>query len=174
MKWQHALPNLEEAPLFKVLGRKKDYDEGIGKTYPFTEAEKDSWANLFEYKGSHENVRLKFAIDKIGATLNDIAVIYEESSDAEAWSKFISSLKEKKAEPDKPVSEEPEVAAPPLERRRTLFPSRYRWVALIAVIVVALGTITLAIWKTYLKPDPGGVASMRRWHSHCRMNPRLP
>ena len=34
MKWQHALPNLEEAPLFKVLGRKKEYDEGVGKTYP--------------------------------------------------------------------------------------------------------------------------------------------
>ena len=65
MKWQHALPNLEEAPLFKVLGRKKEYEQGIGKTYPFTETEKDIWANLFEYKGSHENVRLKFAIDRI-------------------------------------------------------------------------------------------------------------
>jgi TolB-like protein len=97
-KWQHALPNLEEAPLFKVLGRKKEYDEGVGKTYPFTEAEKDSWANLFEYKGSHENVRLKFAIDKIGAILDDIALIYEDSLDAEAWEKFISSLKQKKTE----------------------------------------------------------------------------
>ncbi len=63
-KWQHALPNLEEAPLFKVLGRRK-YDEGTGKTYPLTETEKDIWANLFEYMGSEENVRLKFAIDKI-------------------------------------------------------------------------------------------------------------
>ena len=25
-KWQHALPNLEEAPLFMVLGRKKGYE----------------------------------------------------------------------------------------------------------------------------------------------------
>jgi hypothetical protein len=31
-KWRHALPNLEDAPLFKVLGRKKGYEEGIGKT----------------------------------------------------------------------------------------------------------------------------------------------
>ncbi|MCX5839827.1 MAG: hypothetical protein NTW71_15180 [Deltaproteobacteria bacterium] len=113
-KWQHALPNLEEAPLFVVLGRKKGYEEGIGKTYPSTEAEKDNWANLFEYKGSHENVRLKFAIDKIGATLNDIAILYEDSLNGEAWEKFISGLKEKKAEPDKDVSEEPEVLAPPL------------------------------------------------------------
>ncbi len=162
MKWQHALPNLEEAPLFKVLGRKKGYEEGIGKTYPFTEAEKDSWANLFEYKGSHENVRLKFAIDKIGATLNDIAVIYEDSLNGEAWEKFISGLREKKAELDKGVSEEPGVASPPLERRRTLLPKRYRWVALMAAIVVVLGAITLAIRKTSLKPDPGDVASIKK------------
>jgi adenylate cyclase len=161
-KWQHALPNLEEAPLFVVLGRKKGYEEGIGKTYLFTEAEKDSWANLFEYKGSHENVRLKFAIDKIGATLNDIALIYEDSLDGEAWEKFISSLKEKKPEPDQRVSEEAEIAVPPLERRTTLLPRRYRWVALMAAVIVVLGTITLAIWKTYFNPDPADVASLEK------------
>ncbi len=162
MKWQHALPNLEEAPLFKVLGRKKGYEEGIGKAYPFTEAEKDSWANLFEYKGSHENVRLKFAIDKIGATLNDIAVIYEDSLDGEAWENFISGLREKKAEPDKPISGEPEVASPPLERRRPLLPNRYRWLTLMAAIVVVLGAIFLALSKTYLKPNSGDVASIEK------------
>jgi TolB-like protein/Tfp pilus assembly protein PilF len=166
-KWKYALPNLEEAPLFLVLGRKKGYEGGIGKTYPFTETEKDSWANLFEYKGSHENVRLRFAIDKIGATLNDIVIIYEDSLNADAWERFISSLKEKgvekqEAEPDKRVSEEPEVAVPPLERRRTSLPRRYRWVALMAAIVVVLGAITLAIWKTYLKPDPGDIASTEK------------
>jgi hypothetical protein len=117
-KWQHALPNLEEAPLFVVLGRKKGYEEGIGKAYSFAETEKDSWANLFEYKGSHENVRLKFAIDKIGATLDDIAIIYENSLNEEAWEKFISSLKQTKAELDRPVSEESEAATPPLEGKR--------------------------------------------------------
>ncbi len=161
-KWQHALPNLEEAPLFMVLGRKKGYEKGSSKTYPFSEAEKDSWANLFEYKGSHENVRLKFAIDNMGATLNDIVITYEDSLNAEAWEKFIVSLKEKKAEPDKPVPEEPEVAAPPLKRRKALIPIRYRWVVLMAAIMVVLGTITLAIWKTYLKPGPGNVASIEK------------
>src|SRR4030066_631567 len=39
-KWKDALPNLEEAPLFKVLGRRREYDEGAGKAYPFAEAEK--------------------------------------------------------------------------------------------------------------------------------------
>ena len=161
-KWKDALPNLEEAPLFKVLGKRKEYDEGIGKSYPFTEAEKDSWANLFEYKGSEENVRLKFAIDRIGATLDDVVIVYEDSLNAEAWEKFISSLKEKKAESDKPIPEEPEVAVPPLERRRTLIPIRYRWVAMIVAIVVVLGTVIFAIWKTYLKPGPGDVASMEK------------
>jgi TolB-like protein len=164
MKWQHALPNLEEAPLFMVLGRKKGYEEGIGKTYHFTETAKDIWANLFEYKGSHENVRLKFAIDKIGASLNDIVILYEDSVNADAWERFISSLKEKgvekqEAEPDKRLSEEPEVPAPPLEKRRISLPGKYRWVALIAAVVIVLGAITLAIIKGYLKPHPDDVAS---------------
>jgi adenylate cyclase len=161
-KWQHALPNLEEAPLFVVLGRKKGYEEGIGKAYSFTETEKDGWANLFEYKGSHEHVRLKFAVDKIGATLDDIVIIYEDSLNGKAWEKFISSLKEKKAEPLKPGLEEPEGAVAPLKRSRTLLPGRYRWAALIAAIVGVLGTITLGIWITYLRPDPGDVASIEK------------
>lgn len=78
-KWKDALPNLEEAPLFKILGKKKEYDEGASRTYSFTEDEKDRWANLFEYIGSEENVRLKFAIDKIGAGLDDVDIIYEDS-----------------------------------------------------------------------------------------------
>ncbi len=161
-KWQHALPNLEEAPLFTVLGRKKGYEEGIGKTYYFTEAEKDSWANLFEYKGSEENVRLKFAIDSIGITLDDVAMVYENSLNGDAWEKFVSSLKEKKVEPDKSVSEQPKIAIPPLERRGTIWSSRYRWVALIAATVAILGAITLAIWKIYLKPGRSDVASVEK------------
>ncbi len=157
-KWERALPNLEEAPLFVVLGRKKGYEEGIGKTYHFTETEKDSWANLFEYKGSEENVRLKFAIDKIGASLNDIVILYKDSLNADAWERFISSLKEKKAEPDKPVSEEPRVAPPSLNRRKTLLPSRYRWAMLVLVVAIVAG----AIWKIYLSPAPIEVASVDR------------
>ncbi len=51
-KWRDALPDLEDAPLFKVLGRKKSYEGGSGRTYAVTEAEKDRWANLFEYRGA--------------------------------------------------------------------------------------------------------------------------
>ena len=166
-KWQHALPNLEEAPLFKVLGRKKEYDEGIGKIYQFTEAEKDSWANLFEYKGSEENVRLRFSIDKLGASLNNIVIIYEDRLNADAWRKFISSLKEKeeekqKVEPISHISEEPEIPASQLEKRKITWPSWYRWGALIAAIIIVLGAITLAIWKTYLKPTRVDIASVEK------------
>src|SRR5512139_384147 len=108
-KWKDALPDLEDAPLFKVLGRKKEYDEGAGKTYPFTEAEKDNWANLFEYLGSNDKVRLKFAIDKIGASLSDVVILYEDTTNGEAWDRFLSSLKPKVEEapetrPIQPVS----------------------------------------------------------------------
>ena len=72
----------------------------------------------------------------------------------EAWEKFISSLKEKKAEPDKAVSEEPEITAPPLERRRTLLPIRYRWPALIGAIVVVAGAAAVAIWGLYIHDTP--------------------
>src|SRR4030066_2378516 len=76
-KWKDGLPNLEEAPLFKVLGKKKEEGDGaIGKIYSFTDVEKDGWANLFEYMGSEENVRLKFAIDKIGVGLHEISIIF--------------------------------------------------------------------------------------------------
>jgi len=165
-KWKDALPNLEDAPLFKVLGRKKEYDEGIGKTYQFTEAEKDSWANLFEYKGSEENVRLRFAVDKLGVSLDDIIIIYEDSLNGDAWERFISNLKEKKGEKPKaestnPVSEELEVPAG-LERRRIPPPKLYRWAALIAAIGVILGAVILVIWKAYLKPPLVKVASIEK------------
>ncbi len=160
-KWQHALPNLEEAPLFTVLGRKKGYEDGVGKTYLFTEAEKDCWANLFEYKGSHENVRLKFAIDKIGAALDEVLIVYEELSDGDAWMKFISGLR-REGEPRKPVSKEAEVLGPPLKPRKRSFPLKYRWPALVALIILVLGAITLAIRKPYQKPDPADVASKEK------------
>ncbi len=171
-KWQHALPNLEEAPLFVVLGKRKGYEDGVGKTYSFTEAEKDIWANLFEYKGSEENVRLKFAVDRIGVTLDDVAILYEDLLNAEAWERFIFSLREKEgerqeaerqeAEPDQPVSEEPEVSVPPVERKKTLLSGRYRWVALAGAIVVVLGAIAFAIWRIHPKPDPNDVASIEK------------
>ncbi len=154
-KWQHALPNLEEAPLFKVLGRKKEYDEGAGKTYPFTEAEKDSWANLFEYKGSEENVRLKFAIDRIGAGLDDVDIIYEDCLNGDAWERFISSLRDKvgvnpeKEEIDE-VHKEPEAPVSPPAKWKIARSSWYRRAGLIVAIGVVVGAAAIAIWEFYI------------------------
>ncbi len=154
-KWKDALPNLENAPLFKVLGRKKDYDEGTGKTYHFTEEEKDTWANLFEYKGSEENVRLRFAIDKIGAGLDDVDIIYEDLLNGDAWERFLLTLKGKvekapETEPIRPLSETPEIPISHPEKKGIAWQLRHHWI-LIAMILVIVGAATLVSWKLYLK-----------------------
>lgn len=94
-KWKDSLPDLENAPLFKVVGKKKKYDELMEKIYQFSEEEKDIWANFFEYKGSHENVRLRFSIDQLSVGLEDIAIVYGENSvlsDTAAWEFFLKEL----------------------------------------------------------------------------------
>jgi TolB-like protein/Tfp pilus assembly protein PilF len=161
-KWKDALPNLEEAPLYKVLGRKKEYDEGIGKTYIFTEAEKDSWANLFEYKGSEENVRLKFSIDKIGVSLDDVVILYEDAVNGDAWERFLSSLKgQVESVPEmEAVQSHVEAAAAPVTPIRKQ--SRQFWVVLVTVIVLIGGVAALAIWKLSIRPASVRVASVEK------------
>jgi TolB-like protein/Tfp pilus assembly protein PilF len=166
-KWKDALPNLEEAPLFRVLGRKREYNEGIARTYQFTETEKDLWANLFEYKGSGENVRLRFSIDKLGVSLDDVATLYEEYQNGEAWKRFLSSLKEKVENAPEAVvlqshSEVPEAPVSRPKEQGTVLQSRHRRIALIAMVAVVLGVTALATWKIYLKPAPDKKASMER------------
>ena len=170
-KWKEALPNLEDAPLFKVVGKRKEMEEGAtGKIYSFTEIEKDQWANLFDYMGSEDNVRLKFAIDKIGIDLNDASIIFGDSQNADAWDQFVSSLKKdekKETQPVKepaepPVSEKPVAPIPPSPERKISWVPRYRWPSLVVAIVVILGAITLAIWKTYRRADQGHVASIKK------------
>lgn len=151
-KWKDILPNLEEAPLFKVLGKKKEYEEGDAKTYHFTEAEKDNWANLFEYKGSEENVRLKFAVDRIGAGIDDVVIIYEDAINGEAWERFTSILRDKlEVKPEKEeieeVHKEPEIQVS--QPAKIAWSSRYRWAALIVVIGVVAGAAAITIWKYY-------------------------
>jgi len=176
-KWKDALPNLEEAPLFKVLGRKKEEGDGaIGKVYSFTDVEKDGWANLFEYVGSEENVRLKFAIDKIGVGLNETSIIFGDSRNDEAWDQFISSLKKEKErkEESAPVEETaaPEPPAVPFSspqvRKITWF-SRYRWV----VLVVIIGIVAGVVWKIFLSPAPIEVASADRMKYPLPENPSI-
>ena len=160
-KWKDALPDLENGPLFKVIGRKKELEDGVGKTYQFTETEKDSWANLFEYRGSQENVRLRFSIDKLGANLADVIILYEGYQNGEAWEKFISSLKqqeEKKPEPVELVPKEPEGSVAPFREEKITLLKRWQWLALAIVLIVA----ALVIWRAYFYSPPGKVASVER------------
>jgi adenylate cyclase len=167
-KWKDTLPDLENAHLFKILGRRKEYDEGMGRTYPLAEAEKDNWANLFDYQGSEENVRLKFAVDRVGASLDDIVIFYEDLLDGEAWERFISNLKGRKAEhlPEaeaiQSVGKVPKSPGSPMERQKPLWQSRRRWAVLVALIVVITAAVALASWKLYLKPAPEKKASVEK------------
>jgi adenylate cyclase len=176
-KWRDALPNLEEAPLFKVLGRKKEVGDGaIGKIYAFTDAEKDGWANLFEYVGSEENVRLKFAIDKIGISLDETSIIFGDFRNGEAWDQFIANLR-KEGEEKKESAPVEEIAIPePLavpfsapHKPKISWLSRYRWVMLAVVVVIVAGTI----WKIYLSPGPIPIASLDRMKYPLPDNPSI-
>jgi len=130
-KWKDALPDLEHAPLFRVLGRKKEYEDAVGKTYSFTDEEKDLWANLFDYKGSQEHVRLRFSVDRLGASLGDVTIVYGTETDRldeDAWDGFVRALRgvdEKRnilkpettfsSESPPPLPENPSIAVLPFE-----------------------------------------------------------
>ena len=175
IKWRNALPNLEEAPLFKVLGKKKAEEEGaIGKIYAFTEEEKDGWANLFDYMGSDENVRLKFAVDKMGIGLDETSIIFGEFRNGEAWDQFIASLKKEEHEKEEsaPMEETavPEPSAAPFspaQKPKISWLFRYHWVVLAVVIGIVMG----AIWKIYLSPAP--LASIDRMKYPLPDNPSI-
>jgi TolB-like protein/Tfp pilus assembly protein PilF len=147
-KWKSALPDIENAPLFKIVGRTKYYENGGGKTYRLSEAEKDSWANLFEYTGSEENVRLRFSTDALGASLDDMVLTYGESTGTEAWKKFIGDLK--KEMEAKAISEG---ATDQLERGGRAKKSSaiiLRRAALVAMSTLIVATVGLVGWKYYI------------------------
>ncbi len=163
-KWKDALPDLENAPLFKVMGRKKEED-GTGKTYRFSEAEKDTWANLFEYKGSEEHVRLRFSVDKVGASLDDVVILYEDARDQDAWERFIASLKKAEERPQAPpvvtTPQEPTAALPVVQGNVGKF-RRHRNVVLIASLAVAVGIVAFMLWHTFAPNRTGNLASIEK------------
>ena len=97
-KWKDALPDFENAPLFKVVGRKKGFDDAGEKGYRFDEQVQDAWANLFSYKGSGENISLQLSVDQLGISLADVTLIYSSDSPEEGtspWDRFLNSLRKK-------------------------------------------------------------------------------
>ncbi len=163
-KWKNALPNLEGAPLFKVLGKKREEENSPnGKVYSFRDSENDGWANLFDYMGSDENVRLRFAIDKVGVGLNDISIAFGDASNGEAWDQFIASLKKEGREEPPPMEESvaPEPLAVPLSppgEGKFSWLSKYRWV----LILVVMGIAAVGMGRIFFSPARIEVASVDR------------
>lgn len=148
-KWKEALPDLEHAPLFTIPGRRKEYGGVAGKTYPFTDEKKDAWANLFEYKGSHENVRLRFSVDRLGATLDQVVITYgrePDLSDEYSWDKFIETLKREVSDHD--LKEKVALVAAPIKRARW-----HRWSLGGVVGLLIVGAITAIWYFSFHKPQ---------------------
>lgn len=151
-KWKDVLPDLENAPLFKVVGRKKRYDETMNRVYIFSEKEKDAWANLFEYKGSHENLRLKFSFDHLGSNLDDLVIVFNEhlkSSNEDAWDRFIEHLKLQDSTEKESLG--PLTDARPWSRSATKLEIRrsgvWQWSALISLACLIVGSTLLGFWR---------------------------
>ena len=161
-KWKTALPNLENAPLFRVLGREKEYDDAVGRVYRFSEEEKDLWANLFEYKGSEENVRLRFSLDKLGMSLGDVVITYGEGpnlNDATAWHRFIEHLKKSRGKEGRVPGEfdnqtEPTDGIYRSWKWRRFRPLGIQKSSLIVFAFLLVGLTAVAIWRTYFAQPP--------------------
>ena len=156
-KWKASLPNLEKAPLFRVLGKEKEYDDAVRKIYLFSEEKKDIWANLFEYTGSEENVRLRFSVDRLGVSLSDVCITYGQDpnlEDASAWNRFIENLKS--SVEDKPIRFE---KYPTLSEPETLVSKQWKWrrfkslgfqkTALLIFAILVVGFAAATIWRTH-------------------------
>ena len=94
-KWKDALPDLEAAPLFRVPGRRKEYNDAASKTYDFDENTKDAWANLFAYRGSGQNISLRLSIDRLGISLDDVTLVFRSDEEQEGetpWDRFLENL----------------------------------------------------------------------------------
>lgn len=163
MKWKDALPDLENAPLFKIVGRKKSYNEVMERVYIFSEIEKDNWANLFEYKGSHENVRLRFSLDRLGANLGDAVIVHgdtQESANTDPWEAFIAQLRKERKnrslteEAHQEVkSPEPRALQPKNGDKTSLSRRQVAAICTIVGIVLVLGALTA--WKYNLFTPQG-------------------
>ena len=152
-KWKDALPDLENAPLFKVAGQKKGYEEGAEKTYRFGDHIKDAWANLFAYRGSRQNLSLRLSIDRLGISLEDICIVYgaegKQASES-SWNRFIEDLREKT--PTGPPSAQSESE----NLRSTEAPRKTWWKkAALPIILILMASVSLFLGLKSILEPPG-------------------
>jgi len=156
-KWKGALPDLENAPLFRVLGKNKEYGDGIEKIYRFSEEEKDSWANLFEYKGSGESVRLRFSVDRIGVSIDDVVITYGEGANLrniQAWNKYIENLRESVRDKAKSSSYSLEEPKSKVQISDKIIRKPLQWITFAIAVALIAGAGLTAIWNLYESAAP--------------------
>ena len=180
-KWKDALPDIENAPLFKIVGKKKKYDDSVDRVYCFSEGEKDSWANLFEYKGSHDHVRLRFSIDRLGASLDDVSIVYgeyPELANVDAWEGFIANLEKKLSEQLQQEHSTPKLKVPvsPSHWQKKLLSTRlrkWRLETVCVLFVLVAGAAAFFIWKDNLFPPRVMIASVENMAFPLPENPSI-
>ena len=146
-KWKSALPDIENAPLFRIPGKKKSFEESYEKIFSFSDVIKDAWANLFDYKGSNINVRLRFSIDRLDIGLDNVSIIYDEGStdrDSEVWERFIIDLKQESKSEDSERNE-----LDPVAHRRSEETKKYTWSISLATGIILFIGLVIIIWNLY-------------------------
>lgn len=150
-KWKDALPDLEAAPLFRVPGRRKSYNDDSVKTYVFDDVTKDAWANLFVYRGSGENTRLGLTIEPLGISMENATIVYGSAdlSDGSApFDRFVKDLSGKVQEPAKKVSAEQAGTISPPSRNGWGY-----WALPALLIIVAVASLFLGIRSMVTGPE---------------------
>jgi TolB-like protein/Tfp pilus assembly protein PilF len=159
-KWKDALPDLEHGQLFRVLGRKKEYEDAVGKIYLFRDEEKDLWANLFDYKGSQEHLRLRFSVDRVGASLDDVTIVHGTEMgrlDEDAWDGFVRGLQgvdekgdlllDTQGDKKDAIVREANSDRPPLK-------SQKKWMFLVCLIGLVMTVIVVLSWHLFFRGKP--------------------
>jgi TolB-like protein len=116
-------------------------------------------------------VRLRFSIDRLDASLDDVIIVYgeypAELANEDVWEGFIAHLKENLEDgsiPERAYGEFKESELPLLRQRRWLraVPSRWLWPVLFALIALVVGAAILAAWKYNLLAPQVKVASVEK------------
>ena len=134
--WRDRLPDLETAPLFKIIDRDliAPYEKGGKYRYDCSDDECDIWANFFDYDKSNP-WRFKFAIDSASLSLNDISVTIADLRGNAAWLEFLRRL-----------SIQPKAVS----REKKASPRWWKKLAFSLVAVSIVGAATFTLWKFYV------------------------
>jgi adenylate cyclase len=136
--WRNRLPNLETAPLFKILDRNliPPYEKGGKFRYECSDLECDIWANLFSYDDNN-TWRFRFAVDSVSITLNDTIFSLGHLKGDTAWNEFLVR-----------VSRYPKSEV----KDKNAFTGQWKGVALALIALSIVGILTLSSWYFYDQP----------------------